>query len=301
MRILHVITTLDVGGAEMHLLSQVRGQARRGHGVRVAWLKGEGRLTDDFREAGAEWGGAAGRGPGTPLRLWPHLRWAEIVHSHLLKADVATAILATLAGRRRRLLSGKHNDEQILRRPLVSWLHGLIGRLPVRTIVLSDHVGRFVAEHGRVPLSRQVRIYYGIDPAPFEEAAGMGERERAEARREHGFADGEVVFICVAGVAPPKAPEGLVGLGAPGEVGTGASRASRPRRPTRSCWRPSRGPWSGPGRAGRRGCSWWGTTPSGTGGSGPRPARGGWAWGIGWSSPASGATCPASWPSRTSS
>lgn len=210
MRILHVITTLDVGGAEMHLLSQVRGQARHGHKVRVAWLKGEGRLADDFREAGAECAGPAGLGPGTPLRLWPHLRWAEIVHSHLLKADVATAILATLAGRRRRLLSGKHNDEQVLRRPLVSWLHGLIGRLPVRTIVLSDHVGRFVAEHGRVPLSRQVRIYYGIDPAPFEEAAGMGERERAEARREHGFADGEVVFICVARFAPQKAHEVLL-------------------------------------------------------------------------------------------
>ena len=42
MRILHVITTLDVGGAEMHLLAQVRGQSGRGHQVRVVWLKGAG-------------------------------------------------------------------------------------------------------------------------------------------------------------------------------------------------------------------------------------------------------------------
>ena len=53
MQILHVITTLDVGGAEMHLLQQVRGQCARGNEVRVAWLKGEGRLAEDFEAAGA--------------------------------------------------------------------------------------------------------------------------------------------------------------------------------------------------------------------------------------------------------
>ena len=53
MKILHVVSTLDVGGAEVHLLAQVRGQAARGHEVRVAYLLGEGTLVDDFRAAGA--------------------------------------------------------------------------------------------------------------------------------------------------------------------------------------------------------------------------------------------------------
>ena len=57
MRILHVITTLDVGGAEMHLLQQVAGQCARGHEVRIVWLKGEGRLAPDFEQAGATPGG----------------------------------------------------------------------------------------------------------------------------------------------------------------------------------------------------------------------------------------------------
>ena len=64
MRILHVITTLDVGGAEMHLLQQVTGQCARGHQVRVAWLKGEGRLASDFERAGAKIAGRCG-----PLKL----------------------------------------------------------------------------------------------------------------------------------------------------------------------------------------------------------------------------------------
>lgn len=208
LRILHVITTLDVGGAEMHLLSQVRGQCAAGAEVRVAYLKGHGTLAADFRAAGAEW---VGQVPAArPFGLWGHLRWARLVHSHLLKADMLTALLATLAGRRRCLVSGKHNDEQVLKRPLVSRIHGLLGNLPVRTVVLSDHVGRFVERYGRVPLSKQRRIYYGLDPAPFEAAAAARAEHRARLRPALGLGLDDVVFVCVARFAPQKAHDVLL-------------------------------------------------------------------------------------------
>ena len=114
MKLLHVITTLDVGGAEAHLLSQVRAQVERGHAVRVAWLKGAGRLAQDFEAAGAEWVGRVGSSPLALLRLRAPLAWCEVVHSHLLKADALAAVAATLLGKRRRLISGKHNDERAL-------------------------------------------------------------------------------------------------------------------------------------------------------------------------------------------
>jgi len=207
MRILHVITTLDVGGAEMHLLSQVRGQTRRGHAVRVAYLKGAGRLRADFEQAGAEWVGRVG-----PLsaRLLRHLAWSDVAHSHLLKADVAAALCATLRGRRRRLVSGKHNDEQVLKRPLVSFVHGIVGNLPARTIVLSDHVGRFIEEHGRVDPARIERVYYGIDPRPFALAAGEAGAARGALRAAFGFGPEDVVFVCVARFAPQKAHDVLL-------------------------------------------------------------------------------------------
>jgi len=209
VRILHVITTLDVGGAEMHLLAQVRGQAARGHEVRVAYLKGHGSLVDDFRSAGAREVVRVGSGPALAFRLWPHLRWAEIVHSHLLKADMATALLATLAGRRGGLIASKHNDEQVLRRPLVAFVHGCLGSLPQRTICLSDHVARFIEEHGRIPRERLVRIYYGLDPKPFERAAD-DVSARAAARSEFGYRDEDTVFVCVARFAPQKAHDVLL-------------------------------------------------------------------------------------------
>ena len=194
----------------MHLLTQVRGQAARGHAVTLAYLKGRGSLTGDFLAAGAERVVPVGQGPGLVWRLVPLLARADLIHSHLLKADAATAVLATLCGRRGRLVSGKHNDEQVLRRPLVSRVHGLLGRLPRLTIVLSDHVGRFIEEHGRVPRARQRRIYYGLDPEPFERAAAAPAAERSRLRAELGLDAGDVVFTCVARFAPQKAHDVLL-------------------------------------------------------------------------------------------
>jgi len=210
MNILHLITTLDVGGAEMHVLAQVRGQVAAGHRLRVAYLKGQGTLRADFLAAGAEQVHAIGQGALALPRAWPQLRWADIVHTHLLKADMFGALAALAAGRRARLIASKHNDEAALKRPAIGFVHGLIGRLPRRTIVLSDHVGRFIAEHGRVPLARQHRIYYGLDPRPFEAAAAMDEPQRAALRAEFGFGPQDAVFLCVARFAAQKAHDVLL-------------------------------------------------------------------------------------------
>jgi len=204
VKVLHLITTLDVGGAEMHLLDLVRGQTARGHAVRVLYLKGKGTLAPDLREAGAGYVGPAGL-----AGIFRSSRWADLVHTHLLKADAAGAVVATLAGRRSVLVSSKHNDEKILERPLISILHGLLGRLPVRTIVLSDHVGRFFTEHGRLDPARLRRVYYGIDPTRFEDAASSS-AVRDAAREGLGFGRDDLVFVCVARFAPQKAHDVLL-------------------------------------------------------------------------------------------
>ncbi len=208
MKILHLITTLDVGGAEMHLLAQVRGQSSRGHTVRVAYLKGHGTLAADFAAAGAAHVVCIGSGPLAPFRLSSAMRDADIVHTHLLKADMLGALTALVTGRRQRLVASKHNDEQVLKRPLVSRIHGFLGNVPVRTIVLSDHVGRFVAEHGRVRRESITRIYYGLDPTPFEDPALASGRDAV--RQSFGFGRDDVVFTCVARFAPQKAHDVLL-------------------------------------------------------------------------------------------
>ncbi len=209
MRILHVISTLDVGGAEVHLLSQVRGQVARGHEVRVAYLLGQGTLKNDYLSAGASCVRCVGKGLAAPWRLRVDLKWAQLVHSHLLRADMITALAVVLFGNRRRLISGKHNDERALLKPVGSFLHRCFGRVPARSIVLSDHVGRFVEKHGHLARQHQSRVYYGIDPAPFERAAADREGRQA-LRAEFGFGEDDVVFLCVARFAPQKAHEVLL-------------------------------------------------------------------------------------------
>lgn len=204
LKIVHVLTTLDVGGAEMHVLAQVRGQTERGHAVRVLYLKGQGTLAADLRAAGAEH--VEHIAPAVFVwRARTHLRWADIVHSHLLKADMLTALCVIPWGRASHLVASKHNDEQVLRKKLVGVVHGLLGRVARRTIVLSEHVARFVAEHGRLPRARLTQIYYGLDPRPFE----LSGAERAEARRvvraELGIPENAFVFTCVARFAAQKA------------------------------------------------------------------------------------------------
>jgi glycosyltransferase involved in cell wall biosynthesis len=210
MKILHVITTLDVGGAEMHLLSQVKGQSARGHTVHVAYLKGHGTLVPDFEKAGASRVFGLGSTLAAPFNLSRAMGEVDLVHTHLLKADMLGALVARATLRSKKLVASKHNDEQVLKRPPVSFVHGLLGSAPRRTIVLSDHVGRFIARYGRVSPRRITRIYYGLDRTPFEAAARMNPAERAALRASFGFAADDVVFTCVARFAPQKAHDVLL-------------------------------------------------------------------------------------------
>lgn len=208
MKVLHFVTTLDVGGAEMHLLQQVRGQTARGVACTVAYLKGDGALAADFERAGARV--LRLRGPGGLLRLAREMRAQDVVHTHLLKADAVGALVALASGSRGKLVSSKHNDERALLHPLVSRVHGVLGNIPRRTIVLSDHVGRFVAEHGRVDPAKIVRVYYGLDTRPFEAAAARRAAHRARIRAELGAAPADFVHLCIARFAPQKAHDVLL-------------------------------------------------------------------------------------------
>lgn len=167
-RVLHVVTSLDVGGAQKHLLSLVKGLRERGHTADVAFFKNP-TLREEFLATGAELFDLSTRRTFSPL-LIPRLARIlvrgryQIVHTHLLKADSYGALAGVLA-RTPVILASKHNDEIALRNPRVATVHGLLSRLDQRVIVLSDYVGRYVASVGKVDPARIDRVYYGVRPA----------------------------------------------------------------------------------------------------------------------------------------
>jgi glycosyltransferase involved in cell wall biosynthesis len=204
MKIVHLITTLGVGGAEKHLLWLGAGQTARGHSVHVIYLKGDGELGDAFRQAGLSveqvpMPGLAGA-PVALGRLVDALRRVDpdVVHTHLLKADMLGALAVSKAGDAV-LVSSKHNDERALLRWPVSLIHGLLSKRADRIIALSDHVARFVARHGRVPRERITRIYYGVDAEALE-----SHRPREETRAELGVAESTRLLVCVGRLAEQK-------------------------------------------------------------------------------------------------
>jgi len=181
-RVLHIITSLDVGGAQKHLLSLIQGLRRRGHQADVAFFKNP-TLAAQFRETGAQLFDLSTRQTFSPFllprlaRILLHGRY-QIVHTHLLKADGYGTLAGLLAGTPIRIAS-KHNDEAILRKPAVAVTHGLISRLNHRVVVLSNYVGRYMASVGQVDPSRIARIYYGL-PVASAAPAEEGLRLRSE-------------------------------------------------------------------------------------------------------------------------
>ena len=206
MKIVHVITTLGVGGAEKHLLWLTQGQVAAGHGVQVVFLKGDGELAGEFRDAGVgvDHVDFDRAGLGTLRKAVAELAGVlraeapDIVHTHLLKADALGALAARRAGIRA-LVASKHNDERALLSKPVGWIHGWLSRRVVATIALSDHVARFVAEHGRVDPARIRRIYYGVDAERLQPT-----RDRTRVRQELGLDEDTPVLVCVGRLAPQK-------------------------------------------------------------------------------------------------
>jgi len=93
MLILHIITTVNRGGAENHLAELVSGQVTRGHDVAVAYLKGDGYWAGYYRKLGVEVFplGLKRYGDIKPLLL---LRKAisalrpDVVHAHMPPAEL---------------------------------------------------------------------------------------------------------------------------------------------------------------------------------------------------------------------
>ncbi len=196
--VLHLITTLDRGGAETALLHLVRAQTGRGRQVDVAWIKGPGELQDAFREAGAT---THDVGSGGAPGLWRRARRTVrdvrpgVLHTHLFKADVLGAALAGGAGPR--LVSTKHNEDVYLRRAHWRALGRRVARRADALVAISPGVERFVRETlGTAPRRLDV-IPYGLPPPDRHGDGGAF-------RQTHGIPADAPLVLCVARLVEQK-------------------------------------------------------------------------------------------------
>lgn len=201
-RVLHVITSIQVGGAEIHLLALAKGLQKDGWGCSVAYLKGRADLSAEYAAAGI---------PVHPLDLRPWLdvgtlrrlvrvirqERPDIVHAHLFPAEVYATAAHLFARSRAKLVCTKHNDDDFLRRPHFRLLHFLMSYRAERIIAISEHVRRYTVAIGTADPTRVVTIPYGYDGVPIRAT-------RDEVRRELGFGKDTFLIGTVGRLAPQK-------------------------------------------------------------------------------------------------
>jgi glycosyltransferase involved in cell wall biosynthesis len=226
MRVLHVITTMDRGGAENHLFELVKGQIGRGLDVAVAYLKGDGYWASPLRDLGARveplqlmrYGD-----PGPVFRLRRLIKdWRpDLVHAHMPPAELY-ARLALLGDGSIPFVISKHNDEPFYRGVGQLALGRWVARRAVRMIAISDAVRSYHAPRLKLQHNKFAVIHYGIDVAPY--AAVDAETCRA-IRVGWGIQPGEWVIGTVARLSVQKALHVLLEAYA-----TYRKRQSRPAR-----------------------------------------------------------------------
>jgi glycosyltransferase involved in cell wall biosynthesis len=186
IRVLQVITSLERGGAENHLLALLTHADRSAFEIETAVLSGEGELVPVFREAGIRVHLLRARGRLDPLALrrlaalLHHGRF-DIVHSHLFRADIYAGLaVAQMRERRPLLVSTRHNDDRFFLNPFVGILHYAVSARQDLIIAISDHIARFTVARGVRDPGRVRRVYHGLEPPLTRALEREGKRIRSE-------------------------------------------------------------------------------------------------------------------------
>lgn len=201
MKILFVVTDLDLGGAEAQVVALACGLKRRGHAVEVASLLDPVARTGDLDAAGVPWHSLGmKRGSADPRAVFRLARIIrrfrpDAVHSHMVHANLLTR-LTRLTVRMPRLITTAHNTREGGR--LLELAYRVTDPLTDLTTNVSDasvqaYLDRRVSAPGRI-----ITVVNGLDFSPFTEAAGAREQVRGELDLS-GF-----TWLAVARLSPEK-------------------------------------------------------------------------------------------------
>jgi glycosyltransferase involved in cell wall biosynthesis len=164
--VIHVITTIERGGAELQLLTLAQEQIKLGYKVRVLFLKGSPDLKIKFQTAGVSVDGS--QISRNPLKAILQIRRnitsdTNLVHAHLPRAEILTRL--ALLRKNVPFVVSRHNAE-----PFVPLMPGLVSRTISRFVIsrtnlvvaISATVKEFLSINGEVLTNSKIRIvHYG--------------------------------------------------------------------------------------------------------------------------------------------
>ena len=181
-KIIHLITTIERGGAEKQLLTLVREQIKSGLGVEVFYLKGTPELKQEFENCGANVNQTLLKKSFIQqvFTLRKHLNQDQTpVHAHLPKSE----LLASLSCSKGLFIFTRHNSEAFwpgAPKILSNLLSRFVAKRSVSGVCISDAVKDYVIQRGELSKKYDLKtIYYGyekieqLDTTALSEIKGM--------------------------------------------------------------------------------------------------------------------------------
>lgn len=167
--ILHLITTIERGGAEKQLVILARNQTKLGNKVTVLPLKGNPHLYNEFIESGVNVElNAINKSIFKQLVIlinYYRKNVFEVIHAHLPRAELFTAILRIFT--HCNYVITRHNAERFYpdKPQLLSILLSRFTTLRARNIIaISDYVRTFLLESSEISRDKSiVNCLYGYD------------------------------------------------------------------------------------------------------------------------------------------
>ena len=189
MKVVHVHRISGVGGSERHLLTLLTALAARGVDIFFVGMDEPDSAADAFYSAlEVPYARVASR-HGLSARLVRELRSAraDIVHTHLVHADVHGAFAGTT------VVSTKHNDDRF-RTGAFRLVERGLARRAARVICITAALRRFNVERVGLPPEKLDVVHYGLDAIP--PAWGTNPRDDVPA--------GARVLLAVSRLVPQK-------------------------------------------------------------------------------------------------
>ena len=203
MKILHLITTIELGGAEKQLVVLTRQQILMGHDVHIIPLKGKLELLDEFAAQGCVVHvNAVGINPlvqaGRITRL-ERLIKPEVIHAHLPRAELILSILVTKTLK----IVSKHNTEiffpngnKVISRIMSKFVEYRSNGI----ITISKAVKKFLIQSGELKDSKKLHVVlYGMD-----QEVTFSDEAKNKMFLDFGVPEGTKIFGTISRLAQQK-------------------------------------------------------------------------------------------------